>query len=666
MTYKQYLKLIALLQKYSYEYHTLSQSTVSDDVYDSLMADVKQFEADNPQKIAKFSPTQRVGAKAHASFKKVRHAEPMLSINDVFDFEDLKNWQTRLLKLLDLDQTQLEYFVDVKMDGLALSLIYEEGHFVQAITRGDGYIGEDVTENAQTISNLPLKLPLSSATNAYLKGRLNVRGEVVLYTKDFLAINATNLKLGKSLYANARNLAAGSMRQLQPQLVAQRPLVFRAYELLDNRLQTYSEMYQLLRDLNFSCNPWTTVCQSWSQLIKTLKNLSHQRQAWPFASDGLVVKINQRQIYLEAGRVAKAARGAVAYKFAPKKATTQVKDIVLQIGRTGIVTPVAVLKQVVLDGSAITHATLHNADEIRRLDIRRGDQVVIFKAGDVIPKIEKVLLPLRLAKASRFNFVTELKKQHPTLKFERLPGQVAYRLHKDSSTKVILILALIHYASRSALDIAGLGKANCQLLVEEELIKDIADIYTLKSQQLASLKSWAEKSADNLVRAIAQSKRPTLNRFIYALGIAGVGQQTALDLAKHFYSFARLKQASLANLQAIAGVGQKTAEAIELWFKRPVNQKLLEKLNRLGVRPQSFKKTKNSLANKKIVISGTFRESRLQMQSLVIDAGGQLQAQVNQQTDYLVAGDKAGLKKLEKAQHLKIKVIDYQQFINLV
>lgn len=667
MTEAEYLKLVALLQRYSYEYHTLSRPSVSDGVYDDLLADLKAFEAGHPGKVAPFSPTQRVGAQAHASFAKVGHAEPMLSLNDVFNLEDLEMWQTRLCKLLQTETVDWQYFIDIKMDGLALSVTYEDGHFVQAVTRGDGQVGEDVTENARTIRNLPLRLPRTGSLAAYSQGRLDVRGEILLYRKDFEALNRANRKQGQPLYANARNLAAGSMRQLDPQLVAQRPLAFRAYEILGRDLATYAEMYEVLAGLNFSHNRQARVCRNWSDLVRGIRDLTAKKDRLPFASDGLVVKINQRPLYIRVGTVAKAPRGAIAYKFPPQQATATVEDIVLQIGRTGAVTPVAVFKPVFLAGSSITHASLHNADEIERLDIRRGDKVIIFKAGDVIPKVEKVLLELRPKRSPEFNFEAELKKQHPGSVFRRQSGEVAYRLRAAGFSKRLLVLALRHYASRSALDIGGLGKANCHLLVEAGLVKDIADIYALTVEQLLPLERLAQKSADNLVRAIAAAKRPALDKFIYGLGISGVGQQTAVDLAEHFRTLGSFRKAGSDALESIDGVGAKTAASIVSWLQTPRNRRLLDKLTVLKVRPQALRRQRSDLAGKKLVVSGTFEEaSRTQLRQLIAQAGGQLQAQISQQTDYLVAGQKAGPQKLQKAQDLNVKILDHRALLDLL
>ena len=539
MQIKQYLDLIQLLQRYSYEYHTLNQSTVSDAVYDSLIKQIEDFERRHPSQIASFSPTQRVGAALSEGFEKVDHAQPMLSLSDCFSLSEVRQWHQRLLRLAEAwskqSAQQWSYFVDVKMDGLALSVIYEQGLFVRAVTRGDGQVGEDVTVNAKTIRNLPLKLPDLSKRAAGAHDRLEVRGEVILYKRDFEKINRRNQKVGEPLYANARNLAAGIMRRLDSRLVSDFQLAFRAYDIVGDFYQTHQEVYRTLADLHFAHNRQAGLCRDLPALEQAIKRLTKERRRLPFASDGLVIKINQRDDFERLGVAAKAPRAALAFKFEPEQATTVVENIVLQIGRTGAVTPVAVLKATQLAGTTITHASLHNADEIERLDVRRRDTVIIFKAGDIIPKIEKVIKELRPPRSVKFNFVKELEKQYPGFGFQRLKDEVAYKLIRSSGVESeLLVLALKHYAARGAVDIVGLGKANCRVLVEAGLLENVADIYALKTEQLLSLERFATLSAQNLIASIHARRRPALNKFIFGLGLPGVGDLLANDLAAPF------------------------------------------------------------------------------------------------------------------------------------
>ena len=673
MTHKDYLKLLRLLQRYNYEYHTLSKTIVSDSVYDSLIAQVKAFESENPKRVASFSLTQRVGATPSQKFTKVRHSQPMLGLNDAFSLEEITKWQARLAKLTNpkgLDVRDFRYFVDIKMDGLALALIYKDGLFRQAVTRGDGQIGEDVTMNAKTIRNLPLKLPRSGSLRRYSTGRLEIRGEVILYQKDFQAINEENKEQNRTIYANARNLAAGTMRQLDPKVVFRRKLVFKAYDIVGRSFATQTEVYKLLADLNFAHNQPARICRNLADLEKMIKKFSKKRYSLPFNSDGLVMRINDRELFDWLGAVTKAPRGALAYKYPPEQATTVIEDIILQIGRTGAVTPVAVLKPVRLAGSVITHASLHNADEIERLGVRRGDTVVVFKAGDIIPKIDKVIKDLRPPKKpARFVFAAELKKQHPRLDFRRSAGEVAYKIIQTQSQPEgeLLVLALAHYASRSAVDIAGLGRQNSRALVESGLIKRLVDIYGLRVEQLLSLAKFGALSADNLVAAISRRKKPLLDRFIFGLGIPRVGSQTASDIAGHFQDLTRLSAAKREDLEVLEGIGPQTADAIARWFAQPANQKLLDDFAVLGVRPLSLPPINSSLSTKKLVLTGTLKNyTRNHARQLIASAGGQLQAQVGANTDYLIVGRHPGHKKLQAAENLKIKTLTEDQFKRLL
>ncbi len=674
MNHKEYLQLLQLLQRYNYEYHTLNKTTVSDAAYDSLIAKVKAFEAKNPRLAASYSLTQRVGASPTEKFEKVSHSQPMLSLNDVFAFEEVLKWQARLEKLATsktkglVESEVWQYFIDIKMDGLALVLIYEDGLFKQAVTRGDGRTGEDVTLNAKTIRNLPLKLPVS-AKKEYLRGRLEIRGEVILYKQDFKKINLQNIQQGRDTYANARNLAAGTMRQLDPNLVAGRQLVFRAYDIFGRSFATYGEVYRVLGELNFSHNKQAAVCSGMTGLKRKIDSLTKTKDSLPFESDGLVIRVNDRDFYQRLGAVTKAPRGALAYKYPPEQAVTVVEDIVLQIGRTGAATPVAVLKPIQLAGTTVTHASLHNADEIERLDVRRDDSVVVFKAGDIIPKVEKVIKDLRPERSLKFNFVNELKRQYPQFKFERLSGKVAYKLVESDSgeNNNLLILALTHYASRVALNIVGLGAATSRFLVEARLVGSLADIYNLQVEQLSSLEGFGPLASSNLVRSIAEAKKPPLDRFIFGLGMPSVGAQTSLDLAEYFGTWMDFSKASRVDLEAIDGIGEKTALEIIRWFTQPVNKRLLMDLAKAGVEPLEFADSDGFLSAKKFVLTGTLKShSREQAKRLIVDAGGQMQVQVSASTDYLIVGQKPGRKKLETAKNLKTQILNEDQFKRLV
>ena len=669
MNQQKYQELIRLLQRYNYEYHTLDASSVSDDVYDSLMQRLKDFERRYPESVSAASPSQRVGAALSGKFQKVRHSQPMLSLNDCFGKEEINLWQERLAKLAAAwpqapAPSQWSYFVDVKMDGLALAVIYEAGRLVRAVTRGDGLAGEDVTANARTIRNLPLEIPPAARQYSNFKRRLEVRGEVIIYKRDFELINRQNLKQGKEPYANARNLAAGAMRQLDSRLAAERRLIFRAYDLIGD-LPTHQEAYRLLGQLHFSHNRQAVLCHDLKALQSQVDRFFQSRQQLPFASDGLVIKVNQRDIFERLGVVGKAPRGALAYKYPPRQATTILKSVILQIGRTGVATPVAVLEPIKLEGTTVSHASLHNADEIGRLDIRLGDTVVIFKAGDIIPKVKGIIKELRPRPAAKFDFEKELARQHPGHRFQRLEGEVAYKLLDGSDE--LLVPALSHYASRGAVDIVGLGKRTCRALVEAGLVTNIAQIYNLKSEDLLALEGFGPLVVQNLLQALKERHRPPLARFIFGLGLPGVGEQIAADMAKHFRSWSRLARATPVELQSLEGIGPKTAAGAAGWLAAPANCRLLEEFALFGVRPTSFRPAGGPLLGRRLVITGILEAcGRERARQMIADAGGQLQSQITAQTDYLVVGQNPGRNKIEAAGRHEAEILTESRFLEIL
>ena len=420
--------LINLLNQYSYEYHVLDNPTVSDAVYDGLFQELKDLEAKNPNYIFQSSPTQRVGNELLSEFKKVKHSSRMLSLNDVFSREDVEGWLKRIDKLIP--SARHEFFVDIKMDGLACALIYQDGRLSQAVTRGDSYVGEDVTANVKTIQNIPLELRDVKGLEGYKKGRCEIRGEILIYKEDFDKLNKQRQKEGLQVYANPRNLAAGTIRQLDPRLVSERPLKFRAYDLISDQnrtISTHMEAYQTIKKLGIAINDQATVHNSLKEVMEYIDIWQDKRHDLPFNTDGFVIKVNDREIYKRIGVVGKNPRGAVAYKYPAEQTTTILKDIVISIGRTGAATPVAVFDPVNLAGTTVKHASLHNADEIARLDVRRGDTVVIFKAGDIIPQIESVVMELRPKDSVVIDFEKELATQFAELEFERPKGEAVYR-----------------------------------------------------------------------------------------------------------------------------------------------------------------------------------------------------------------------------------------------
>lgn len=660
------VELRQLLNQYSYEYHVLDNPTVDDAVYDSLFNELKKLEAANPDLVTLDSPTQRVGNELKGGFKKVEHRQRMLSLNDVFSRQDVEAWVARMDKLLP--GSRHEFFVDIKMDGLACALIYQDGQLEQAITRGDSYVGEDVTSNVRTIKNVPLRLRQQAGYQHFLKGRTEVRGEILMLKKDFETINTQRRNQGEPEYANPRNLAAGTIRQLDPKLVASRPLHFRAYDLIRDevsQVKTYLEAYEILGQLGIARNRQASVFNNISGVMDFIETWDSKRHQLDFNTDGLVVKVNDRQQYASLGVIGKQPRAAVAYKYAAEKATTVVRDIVISIGRTGAATPVAVFDPVTVAGTTVRHASLHNADEIARLDVRIGDTVVIFKAGDIIPKVDGVVQELRPKESRPFDYLAALKLQYPDLEFERTGKDVVYRV-KGASGDLILKKAIEYYASKPALNIDTLGEKNVVALVDAGLVKDLADIYSLTKPDLLKLDRFGEISATKLIEAIQASKNPSLEKFILALGIRHIGSQTAIDLANYFKSVDKLKIASLDELESIDGIGTIVAESILAWFTNPDNLNLLDKFKSLGVTPH-YKEKSGKLNGLHFVVTGTLQSmSRDILADKIQNAGGIFQSSVSKETDYLVAGGKVGASKLERAEQLGIKIIDENQMLEML
>lgn len=666
-------KLRQLIDDYRYYYHVLDESIMSEAAADSLKHELSQLEAQFPELITPDSPTQKVAGVALDKFTKVEHKVPMISLADVFSEDEVIAWRDRALKLLP--DLQTEFFADIKMDGLACALIYQDGVLVQAVTRGDSRVGEDVTQNARTIANLPLKLRETEAYRQFLQGRTEVRGEIVIFKDDFLALNKKQVELGLSEFANPRNLAAGTMRQLDAELVASRPLRFIGYDVLrddPNEIMTNAQAYDIMRALGFVCGRASEVHDNIADLMKFIQKWEQKRHTLPFNTDGAVIKFNNRADFAKLGVVGKTPRGAVAYKYPAEQVTTIVQDIQIRLGRTGAATPVAIFEPVNLAGTTIRHASLHNADEIARKDVRIGDTVVIYKAGDIIPQVEEVLLTLRPEKSQAFDFERALKEQFPDSEFERPAGEAVYRLKNSANSAhnlELVKLALEHYASKDALNIDGLGAANANLLVDNGLVADLADIYVLDKTDLINLERFAEKSADNLIAAINQARKPELYRLLFGLGIRHVGVKTARDLADKFQSLERIAELDYDQLVAVDGVGEVVAESITTWFKNPLNQKLLAKLREYGLDPFYQKNTSTGkLAGKKIVITGTLEGiSRDQMAERIRQAGGEFQTAITKDTNYLLVGANVGASKRQKAAKYGVEIItqaDFEQFLS--
>ena len=656
---KRIAKLRELINDYRYHYHVLDESTMSEAAADSLKHELAQLEAEFPELITPDSPTQRVAGKPLDKFAKVRHEKRMISLADVFSEAEIEEWVARDEKLVPGGKIA-EFFTDIKMDGLACALKYRDGVFYQAVTRGDGLVGEDVTSNARTIENIPLSIAES--------GEVEVRGEVVIFKKDFEELNAKQRAKGEAEFANPRNLAAGSIRQLDPKIAASRPLKFIAYDLVTPDLPTFAQAYEKLREMGFQTSNEDRVWQSKEKaaLFKYIKDLDEYRRGLPFNTDGMVIKINDRALYDALGVVGKTPRGAVAFKFPAEEATTKVRDIVISIGRTGAATPVAIFDPVALAGSTVRHASLHNADEIARLDVRIGDTVIVYKAGDIIPQVKEVLTTLRPEGTVAFDYAEALRRQYPELEFERPEGEVVYRV-KGESSDLILKRAIQYYASKPALNIEGLGEKNVAALVDAGLVKSVPDLYRLTVEQVARLERFAELSAQNLVNAIAAVRQPDLAKFITALGIRHVGAQTATSLARRFRSLDKLSEATADELLAIEDIGEVVAESILAWFADEENVKMLAELKELGVWPMDEQAAELPLAGQSYIVTGTLASmDRTAAESRLRELGAKVTSSVTKNTTALIVGEKPGKSKTDKADKLGISRMSEAEFLKLV
>ncbi|MBI5357852.1 NAD-dependent DNA ligase LigA [Candidatus Saccharibacteria bacterium] len=657
-------KLRAQIDEYRYRYHVLDDPMITDEVYDSLTRELRVLEEEHPQFLSPDSPTQRVGGRPLDKFVSVAHSRPMLSLNDAFEPPELEAWIKRITKLLPGEK--FTYHVDLKMDGLACALIYENGVLVRGLTRGDGRVGEDVTANIRTIKSIPLKLRKDPSVPAsYYKGTIEIRGEIILYRKDFEDINIQREKDGLPKFMNPRNTAAGTVRQLDPSLVAARPLKFHAWSLINDGIKTKKEEYELIHKLGFIVNSEFSVVSSYDNIMSFIEKWEDKRLDLPFNTDGLVVTVNEKSLFARLGSVGKAPRGAIAYKYPPEQATSKVKDIFVSIGRTGAATPVAMLEPVVIAGSLVQMATLHNEGEVARKDIRIGDTVAVHKAGDIIPEVIEPFVKLRDGSEKKF-IMPDICPECGT-KLIKVKKEDAVWRCPNTKCPARLSNQLQHFASKSALDIEGMGEKNVELLLENNLLNNAADMYKLTAEQLLGLERFADISANKLVAAIAEKKNPELHRFIYALGIRHVGAQTAVDLANRYKEFDKLKSATIDDLREVEGVGEVVAESIVAWFEDPENHKLLEDFKKAGVSPKKVHIKKSNITNKKFVITGTLDVmGRDQAAEKIRSLGGIFQSSTGKDTDFLVTGKNVGASKLEKAKKFGTKIINEAEFLELV
>ncbi len=651
---KRIEKLKEAINHYRYLYHVKNISEISEEALDSLKDELKKIEEEFPDLITLDSPTQRVAGKVLDGFQKVKHKVSQWSFDDAFNFEDLKNWEKRNINFLasKVKKNKIEYFCELKIDGLKIILEYKKGILFQASTRGDGKIGEDVTENIKTIQSIPLKL------NSEID--VIVEGEVYISKENFDLINTKQKEQKKELYANPRNLAAGTLRQLDSKIVAERKLDVWIYDvaLCDQKFKTQKEELEFLEKLGFKVNQERFLAQNLDEVWKYYQKLSKQKDKFNYWIDGIVLKINDVYLQEILGYTGKAPRWAIALKFPAEQKTTILKDIHLQIGRTGVITPVAILKPVEIAGTIVSRASLHNEDEIKRLDARIGDTVIIEKAGDIIPKVVKILTEFREKNSKPYKFPKIVAGCGGNGEIEKIPGQVAYRC-KDRNSHLLLQRKLSYFVSKKAFDISGFGGKIMEKFIEENLISEPADIFTLKFGDISELEGFGEKSANNLLKEIDEKRKISLERFIVALGIDEVGEETAILLAQEFESFEKLKNAKKENLENIDGVGEVMAQKIIEFFQNKHNEKIINNLLK-EVNVLKFKKEKkNSVFDgKKVVLTGSLEKySRDEAKEIIRKKGGKIVSTISKNTDYLLAGAKAG-SKLAKAKDLGVQIIN--------
>ena len=683
-------KLRREINHHRYLKHVLDRQEISDAAEDALKHELAKLEETFPEFVNPDSPTQRVAGKALAKFEKVRHRARMTSLNDVFSPEEFREWETRIKKLLPAPSVHpalLEYFAEAKGDGFAVSLIYENGILKTGATRGDGLIGENVTVNLKTVESIPLKIhvedneptgkhkdirailesfPRVNRAVRNLPKIIEVRGEAYMAKTAFEALNRGQKKLGLQTFANPRNVAAGSVRQLDPKITASRRLAFFAWDLVtDLGQETHEEKHLIMKVLGFPTIPLTRVCRSTKEVAEFWREVADRREKLPYLIDGIVVQVNDGKLFQRLGVVGKAPRGAVAFKFTAKESTTVVEDIVVQVGRTGVLTPVAVLRPVQIGGVTVSRATLHNLDEIRRLDARIGDTVIVERAGDVIPAVTGVLKRMRPKNAREFNMPKKCPIcGSPVIHNE---GEVAYRC-SNKECSAIQRKKLYHFASKRALDINGLGPKNIDALVENGLIRDAADIFLLKKDEISGLERFGDKSAENLIKAADDKKRVSLDRFIYALGIHNVGEETSIDLAERFGTLEKLKNVSLDELQKVRDIGEVVAKGIREWFSQERNAKLLEKFAKVGVKVESRKIDGRSrkFAGKTFVLTGTLETlTRDEAKEKIRSLGGDVSESVSKATDFMVAGSEPG-SKYGWAKKLGVKIVGEKDFLKML
>ena len=644
------------IRHHEYLYYVLDNPEISDAEFDKLMQQLKDLEAQHPDLVTADSPTQRVGGKPREGFVKAPHSSPMLSLDNTYSEEELRAWERRVHELSG--RSDVDYVCELKLDGMSLALTYEDGKLVRGITRGDGSIGEDVTLNVRTVRSVPLSIPKEKLKKAGVPLDFEVRGELLMPTAAFKKLNAERERNGLATFANPRNFTAGTVRQLDANVTAQRRLDFFPYFLLINGRTYFDHQWKTLgalKDAGFKVNPHRKLVHSMDDVWAFIQEWEGKRDSLEYEIDGIVVKVDRTSLQDELGFTGKAPRWAIAYKYAARGGVTKLESIRWQTGRTGKLTPVAELAPIPIGGTTVRNATLHNMDEIQRLGVKIGDWVRVERGGDVIPKI------------------VEVDKEHPRgtkeikepekcsvcgTKVVRAEGEVDYRC-VNANCPAKLMGTILHFASRGVMNIDGMGESLVNQLIERGLVKNVADIYDLTKENLLGLERFADKSAQNILDEIENSKKLPLERVIYGLGIRMVGERTAQFLAEHFGSMEALENASLEELQDVNEVGPRIAESIVEFFSNPANRKLVDRLRDAGLKMSGQKKQRGTkLAGKTFVLTGTLGHfTRDEAKKMIEDAGGKVSGSVSKKTDYVVAGAEAG-SKLDKAKGLKVKVID--------
>jgi DNA ligase (NAD+) len=654
-------KLREEIEYHNYRYYILDHPEISDAEYDRLMRELEKIEEQNPELRSPNSPTQRVGASPLEEFEIVRHSIPMLSLANAFDESEAREFDKRVKKFLGTSE-EIEYMTEPKFDGLAVELVYERGQFVVGSTRGDGLNGENITQNLRTIKTLPLQLIRREIS---VPERLEVRGEVIMQLKRFKELNRKREERGEPPFANPRNAAAGSVRQLDPKITAERPLEIYFYALGQVRGWTFKTQWEVLKTLpkwGLRTNPYIRKCKNIEEVLDYYREMNERRETLPYEIDGTVIKVNSFDLQTRLGEIARSPRWALAFKFQPKQETTKIKDIKPQVGRTGALTPVALMEPVRVGGVEVSRATLHNQDEIDRLDVRIGDTVVIQRAGDVIPEVVQVITSKRTGAEKKF----KMPSKCPVCGAEVIKEEAIHRcIGLDCPAQ--LKGRIRHFASKRAMDIDGLGVKLIDQLVDKGLVKDVADIYYIKKEQLIELERMADKSAQNIIDAIEKSKTKPLSKFLYALGIRNVGETTAEDLARHFQRLDDFFRLSEEELMEVEGIGPEVAASVHRFFGEKKNRESIDRLKKAGVKVIEPKaKEKGKLVGRAFVFTGALKDfARDEARTLVESMGATTASSVSKKVDFVVVGEDPG-SKFDKAKELGIKTITEEEFKKMI